>query len=233
MRQVSFGYSPLDQPLIQDFNLKLAPGARVALVGASGSGKSTIAKLGTGLYAPWSGEILYDGKPISAVPKPVVTNSVASVDQNIFLFAGTVRDNLTMWDETLPEQDLIKAARDARIHEEVAARPGGYMSQVEESGANFSGGQRQRMEIARALALNPTLLFLDEATSALDPLTEQQVGEAIRRRGCACVVSAHRLSAVRDCDEIILLDQGKVVQRGSHEELSSVDGPYRELIKNQ
>jgi NHLM bacteriocin system ABC transporter peptidase/ATP-binding protein len=233
MRGVSFGYSPLDPPLIENFSLTLDPGARVALVGASGSGKSTVVKLAAGLYAPWSGEILYDGRPIAGYSKRILAASRASVDQSIFLFAGTVKDNLTMWDDTVPDEDLLAAARDASIHDELSARPGGYRSRVEENGANFSGGQRQRLEIARALAVNPSLLFLDEATNALDALTEQRIGEAVRRRGCACLISAHRLSAVRDCDEIIVLDRGKVVQRGSHEELAAACGPYLDLIRNQ
>ena len=230
MRNVTFGYTIMGKPQIIDFNLTLEPGQRVAFVGASGSGKSTLVKLLSGLYQPWSGEILFDGQPISAIPREVFTGSVAVVDQEVILFEDTINNNLKMWDSSIENYEVILAARDAQIHADIVQREGGYSHRLLEGGKDFSGGQRQRMEITRVLAQDPTIVLMDEATSALDARTEFNVVESIANRGVTCIIVAHRLSTIRDCDEIIVMDRGKVVERGNHQSLLASGGLYTKLI---
>ncbi|MCX4724161.1 NHLP family bacteriocin export ABC transporter peptidase/permease/ATPase subunit [Streptomyces sp. NBC_01306] len=228
---ITFGYSPLDKPLLTGFSLTVGPGQQVALVGGSGSGKSTVSRLISGLYTPWEGTIRIDGQRLDDIPRGALTASVSFVDQDVFLFEGTVRDNVALWDPSIPDEAVVDALKDAALYDVVARRPGSIQGRVEQDGRNFSGGQRQRLEIARALVRRPSVLVLDEVTSALDAETEQIIIDNLRRRGCACVVIAHRLSTVRDSDEIVVLDHGQVVERGRHEELVAAGGPYADLVR--
>ena len=232
MRDVTFGYSPLGKPLIKDFNMSLEPGKSIAFVGASGSGKSTLAKLLSGLYKPWSGEILFDGKPFAEIDKTVFRGSLAVVDQEITLFEDTIANNIKMWDTTIESYEMILAARDAQIHDKIMEREGGYEYKISENGTDFSGGERQRLEIARVLAQDPTIVIMDEATSALDARTEFNVVKSIRDRGVTTIVIAHRLSTIRDCDEIVVMDHGMVAERGTHEELLRLGGLYTQLVSS-
>jgi len=232
IKNIKFGYDRFDSPLIEDFSLTLKPGSCVALVGSSGSGKSTLAKIIIGIHKQWSGEILFDGKPYEEYPPEIFSGSVSMVDQNIFLFSGTVNENLTMWNDSTPKENIIAASEDACIHEVITERPGGYAAKVEEGGKNFSGGQQQRLEIARALVTNPSILILDEATSALDPNTEKMVIDNLRHRATTTLVIAHRLSTIKNCDKIVVLDKGQIVQEGTHDELmQQQDKMYYKLIK--
>lgn len=233
MKNVTFGYSRLAEPLIENFNLSLKTGSRVAFVGPSGCGKSTLSKLISGLYKPWSGEILFDGKKISEIDRSVFTGSLAVVDQDIILFEDTIANNIKMWDNSIEDFEMIMAARDAQLHEDIMQREGGYQYKMTEGGKDFSGGQRQRMEIARVLAQDPTIIILDEATSALDAKTEYNVVNSIKDRGITCIVVAHRLSTIRDCDEIIVMDNGRVAERGTHDELMKNGGMYADLVTNE
>ncbi|MGW0734029.1 NHLP family bacteriocin export ABC transporter peptidase/permease/ATPase subunit [Streptomyces sp. NPDC002851] len=233
LEEITFGYSPLDKPLLTGFSLAVGPGQQVALVGGSGSGKSTVSRLISGLYSPWEGVIRIDGQRLEDIPRGALTASVSFVDQDVFLFEGTVRDNVALWDPSIPDEAVVAALRDAALYEVVSRRPGGIHARVEQDGRNFSGGQRQRLEIARALVRDPSILVLDEVTSALDAETELVIIDNLRRRGCACVVIAHRLSTVRDSDEIVVLDHGTVVERGRHEQLLAAGGAYAELVRER
>ena len=233
LADVSFGYSILKPPTVSGFSFSLHSGETIAFVGPSGCGKSTISKVISGLYKPWSGDVYFDGKSIRDIPPNVLHASVSTVSQNIMLFSGSIKDNLTMWNDVILESDLIEAAKDACIHDFIMQQPGGYNYRLEENGANLSGGQRQRLEIARALATKPSILIMDEATSALDPVVEKQIMDNIRRRGCTCVIVAHRLSTIRDCTQIVVMRQGQIVQRGTHESMMKEENSYyRSFVMN-
>ena len=233
VKNITFGYSRLSEPLIRNFNLSLSPGKSLAIVGASGCGKSTIAKLISGLYKPWDGEILFDGQKMESINRRVLTGSIAVVDQDISMFSDTIAENIKMWDTTIEDFEMIMAAKDAQIHDAIAMRDGGYRHKLLESGKNLSGGEKQRLELARVLAMDPTILILDEATSALDAKTEHDIVKAVKDRGITCIVIAHRLSTVRYCDEIIVMDHGDIVERGNHSELFAKDGLYTQLVTNE
>ena len=230
LKNIVFGYSPLAEPLIKDFSMTVTSGKSIAIVGGSGCGKSTMSKLIAGLYQPWDGEILFDGKPMNEIPKSVFRGSLAVVDQDIILFEDTVANNIKMWDDSIEDFEMILAARDAQIHDDIMQRPKGYQHKLIEGGRDFSGGQRQRIEIARALAQDPTVIILDEATSALDAKTEYEVVKAIKNRGITCIVIAHRLSTIRSCDEIIIMENGEIKDRGTHKELMESSRLYNELV---
>lgn len=233
MKNVTFGYNPTMPALIENFSLNLKPGSRVALVGGSGSGKSTVAKIASGLYEPWSGDIFFDDIPKRNIPRHIINESLAVIDQEVLVFNGTISENISFWNPMIPEKQIIQSARDASVHDVIASRTDAYDSKVMEGGANFSGGQRQRLEIARALSSNPSILVMDEATSALDSTTEKQVMDNIKKRGCTCLIVAHRLSTIIDCDEIIVMDFGKIVERGTHQELMKLNGVYTKLIETK
>ncbi|MCR5544014.1 MAG: NHLP family bacteriocin export ABC transporter peptidase/permease/ATPase subunit [Eubacterium sp.] len=230
LSHVTFGYSKVEDPVIKDFSLKVEPGQSIAIVGASGCGKSTILSLISGLYSPWEGQVLFDGKPLSQISKYVFHGSLSMIDQRISLFRDTIANNIRMWDSSIDNFEIIMAANDARIHEEIIKRKKGYNAFISENGNEFSGGQRQRLEIARALVTDPTIVILDEATSALDAATENEVMKSIRERGITSIIVAHRLSTIRDCDKILVLDQGEIVEQGTHQELMAADGHYSALI---
>ncbi len=232
VNDVSFGYQTLEAPFISHLALTIQPGTRIALVGGSGSGKSTLGKLMVGLIQPLDGTIELGGVNIRNWPEPDLRRAIAYVDQNVGLFEGTMRENMSLWDATLPEERIVDAARDARAHDFITARPGGYAARLSEGGSNMSGGERQRLAVARALAINPAVLVLDEATSALDPEVELAIMDAVRRKGCACIIIAHRLSTIRDCDTIVVMHRGAIAEMGTHAELMSRNGQYRELVEH-
>jgi ABC-type bacteriocin/lantibiotic exporter with double-glycine peptidase domain len=233
LKNITFGYSRLEAPIIENFNLTLTPGTRVALVGPSGSGKSTIAKLISGLYSPWEGEILFDGVPLQEIPASILASSLAMVEQEPFFFKGSIRENITMWDSSIHEDAITPAAKKAEIYEEIAGRPGAFEGEIYEAGTNFSGGQLQRLEITRALLSEPSILIMDEGTSALDPILEERIDNSMRSFGITSLIIAHRLSTIRDCEEIVVLEKGKVVERGNHEELVQNNGFYMKLINSE
>ena len=233
VKGLTFGYSRLKPPIISEIDFEVNVGKSIAIVGASGCGKSSVAKLIAGLYTPWSGEIMIDGKSISDIPKNIFTSSVAIVDQDVSLFEGSIAENIKMWDTSIEDFEMILSAKDAGIHEVIMDRNGEYNSKLTVRGENISGGQRQCVEIARALAADPTIMILDEATSALDANTEYKVINAIKNRGVTCIIIAHRLSTIRDCDEILVLDAGRIKERGTHDELIARGGLYKALVANE